>query len=518
MSDLSLPNVRDRFRRASARRRQWESLWRDCFAYALPLRGSGLNTGQGPGRISPETMYDGTAADAVEQLAASLLAQLTPPSSEWFGFKPVPGLEPDVSAHLAPSLDQAAAIALKHFERSNFAVEMHQCFLDLVTVGTATMLFEEAPAGNASAFTFQAVPTAEITIESGAHGCATGHFRTSQLTGSELLARYPEAPIPAPASASDAESFAACRIDVVEAVLPGEGEFSYLAYAENVGGNGSVELARGQFARSPFITFRWLKGAGELYGRSPVMTALPDIKTTNKVVELVLKNASIAVSGIWQLEDDGALNPANIKLVPGAIIPKSPGGGGLTPLASPGRFDVSQLILDDFRARIRRTLMVDQLGPVAGARMTATEVLQRSAEATRLLSAVYGRLQGELINPLLRRAQTILARRGEIPPFRLDGIVADIEHRSPLARLQAREDVQNTLMWLETAQKMGPEALAHVDLGEAITWLGERLGVPDRLVRSSDRLIEGLLGEAIDTLENVTEPDPGPDVMKGGAR
>src|SRR3546814_13099960 len=55
-------------------------------------------------------------------------------------------------------------------------------------------------------------------------------------------------------------------------------------------------LAQGRFDHTPFIAFRWLKAPGETYGRSPVMKALPDIKTANKVVELVLKNASIAVT------------------------------------------------------------------------------------------------------------------------------------------------------------------------------------------------------------------------------
>ena len=64
---------------------------------------------------------------------------------------------------------------------------------------------------------------------------------------------------------------------------------------------------------------------GQVYGRSPVMKALPDIKTANKVVELILKNTTIAVASIWQADDDGVLNLANIKLVPGTIIPKAVG-------------------------------------------------------------------------------------------------------------------------------------------------------------------------------------------------
>ena len=71
-------------------------------------------------------------------------------------------------------------------------------------------------------------------------------------------------------------------------------------------------VSTGTFETNPYIVFRWSVASGELYGRSPIMRALPDIKTANKVVELVLKNATIAVSGIWQADDDGVINLNNI--------------------------------------------------------------------------------------------------------------------------------------------------------------------------------------------------------------
>jgi Bacteriophage head to tail connecting protein len=235
-------------------------------------------------------------------------------------------------------------------------------------------------------------------------------------------------------------------------------------------------------------------------GRYGAGWAFSDIKTVNKVVELILKNASIAVTGIWLADDDGVLNPANIRLVPGSIIPKAVGSAGLTPLQAPGRFDVSSLMLEDLRARIRHVLLVDRLGPVGGSRMTATEVAERSAETTRLLGATYGRLQSELLTPLLTRAVAILRRRGEIPPITLDGREVDLRYKSPLARSQARQDVRETLMWLEATAQMGAEATAVVDVPAAARWLAERLGVPGQLVREIDfpqALIDSL-GQALE--------------------
>ena len=123
--------------------------------------------------------------------------------------------------------------------------------------------------------------------------------------------------------------------------------------------------------------------------------------------------------------------------------------------------------------------------------MTATEVLERSAEMTRLLGAIYGRLQTELLTPLLQRSLAILSRRGEVPAVALDGAIAEILYRSPLARIQAREEVRNVILWLETVAKIGGDPQQFADLGETASWLAETLGVPNSLVLRRTFEMEG---------------------------
>jgi len=171
-----------------------------------------------------------------------------------------------------------------------------------------------------------------------------------------------------------------------------------------------------------------------------------------------------------------------VRLVPGAIIPKAPGSSGLTPLAAPGDFDVSQLVLDDLRARIRRALLADRIGPARDARMTATEVLERSAESARLLGATYGRLQAELLTPLIARCLAILRRRGEVPPVLLDGREVRLRYASPLAQVQGRADAANTLLFLQAVRGLGAEAVAQVDAAAAARWLARTLGAPAEIV------------------------------------
>jgi hypothetical protein len=477
--------VNQRLHRARTRRALWEPLWRECYSYALPQRAGGVGADLAPSMRQTDRLFDGTATDAVEQLAASLMAELVPPWSEWFGLRPgvdVPEPERGVVAEL---LESVARRLQGHFDRSNFSVEMHQCFLDLVTCGTAHLLFEEAEVGSVSAFRFTAVPVGEMFLDGDRGGDVTSFYRVTTHTLASLAERMPD--LPWPTGLEEQRSVDAGQpVEVVEAVEPdGRRGLRFLRFLPpgTPGAPNGAILSEGAFETSPFLCFRWVKGAGELYGRSPVMSALPDIKTANKVVELILKNASIAVTGIWLADDDGVLNPANIRLQPGSIIPKAVGSAGLTPLQAPGRFDVSQLVLEDLRGRIRHTLLVDRLGPRVGPKMTATEVLERAGETSRLLGAMFGRLQAELLVPLLRRALGILRRRGEIPALPIDGRAVELDYRSPLARSQARIDVQNTLLWLETVARLGADAQQVVDARAAAIWLARALGVAGELVR-----------------------------------
>jgi hypothetical protein len=475
-----------RFRQARGRRGTWESHWQECYDFALPQRGHGLLSGavESSGGRRVERLYDGTAPDAVEQLAASLLAELTPPWSRWFGLQPGPALDPEEAAELAPMLERAERVLQGHFDRSNFSVEMHQCYLDLVTVGTACLLFEEAGVGEPSAFRFLAVPLSEAVLEEGPGGRLDVTFRRARLTLPQIRQRFPDAELP-PRLLEAGNADPEARFAVVESVLPDGHAYDYAAILED-GLDGAGEtgvLARGRFGQTPFLSFRWMKAPGEAYGRSPVMKALPDIKTANKVVELTLKNASIAVTGIWQADDDGVLNPASVKLQPGTIIPKAVGSAGLTPLQPAGRFDVSQLVLEDLRTAIRHALLTDKLAPLAAPRMTATEVLERASEMNRLLGATFGRLQAELLTPLVRRATSILRRRGEIPDLVLDGRLVELAHRSPLAQVQARKDLGNLMSWFEQAAALGPQALAVIDADRAARWAAATLGVPSDLLR-----------------------------------
>ena len=236
---------------------------------------------------------------------------------------------------------------------------------------------------------------------------------------------------------------------------------------------------------NPYIVFRWNKGSGEVYGRGPVFNSMAAIKTTNLTVELILQNAQMNISGIYTYEDDGVVNPDNINLVPGALIPVAPNSRGLTPLAGAGKFDVAQLILSDMRQNIKKALYMETLGRPEGTPMSATEVAERMADLSRQIGSSFGRLQAEFVTPLLRRVIRILSKQGRIEIPKVDNREVKIIATSPLSQSQHQQDIAvvnnfNAIL----AQTFGPQILNMiVKQDEVARYLAEKLGLPEKLIR-----------------------------------
>ena len=403
-------NLQQMYRRALDMRAPWINRWDAAMRYTIPTTDDDV-----------ATLFDATASDAADNLAASIYSLLTPPESLWVSLVPEGPDSPDAVA---------ATMALRaNLNDSNFYTTIHQCYMDLIILGTACLFMAENPIGAASAFSFTAIPMRDIAILNGAV------FHTAIMPAREVMEKYPSWTPPAnlrDTIKQDPET----PLRLVQSLIGTD----FVAWLDVGGDIENNIVATGKFETNPYIIFRWSVASGELYGRGPVLRALPDIKTANKVVELVLKNATIAVSGIWQADDDGVINLSNINLTPGAIIPKAVGSSGLTPLASGADFDVSQIILKDLRERIRHALLADRLGLLSEKEMTATEILARNADMVRILGATYGRLLHEFIRPLVERGLQILSRRGVIDKIRLHSD-AELKYIAPITKMAIAENM-----------------------------------------------------------------------------
>ena len=165
-------------------------------------------------------------------------------------------------------------------------------------------------------------------------------------------------------------------------------------------------------------------------------------------------------------------------------------------------------MLNDLRDRIRHALLSDKLGPIVSNKMSATEVLERSNDMALLLGATYGRLQSELLTPLIERAFSILKRRGEIPDIALDGRNIMIDYRSPLSRMQGQSHVRNILTFVNTVLSMGNQAASNIDVQKITKFLAEAMSVPSDLI--AQQIVPDLPLEALANLDMASiEKDKG---------
>lgn len=482
-----------RYQAAKAIHTRWHPLWQECHDFALPARDR-FDGSQVDGQKQTDNMFDMTAAVSLQEFASRLQAGLTPTFARWSKLKPgqqiKKKLNPAAVEQVEKALDDITEEVFAAFHRSNFDSQIHESFLDL-GIGTGSLICD---ADTTDLITFTAVPLTECCLEPGPDGSISGRFRFRHMTAVEITRQWPGAQLPEAMRMNGGILAAATtRYEVVAATLRDWGSRDTERYVHRVISVTHKAVMFGADYQGqgscPWINFRWSKAAGEVYGRGPLILALPDIKVVNVTVQMLLENAELALAGIWQGEDDGILNPATIRLAPGTVFPIAPGSSGLKSLEMPGRFDVAQLILGDLRSNIKRALYDEALGPPTGTPMSATEVSTRMADLYRRMGSAYGRLQRELVQPLIRRVIYLLRKSGRIQLPDISGEALSIISVSPLSSAQAQEQVQKFQMYSGImAQTFGPDRLPLViNPGEASAWLAEQFEMPKRILYTGDQ-------------------------------
>ncbi len=448
-----------RFARAETKRRQWDSLLRETYRLALPNQDDPDIHTRGSKRDSE--IFDGTAVRATKWKRAKLHGDLFPPFRHWTRFLPDTLDEDDLGPADAQEWAEYAEDAERKFhkaiDRSNFHLEVPLALGDAM-VSTGALLIQEGTPDDP--LRFEAVPISQVVPEESPDGTIRTVFREFDVPGRDILERWPDAKIPDD-KADRIKDDPDAAFKVVEATLwqTETRDYDYAVFILD----GECRIVTRSYKSSPWVVFRMDKATGETMGRGPVMDARADIATANKTKELILKNASIACTGIWQAEDDGVLNPANIKLVPGAIIPKAAGSEGLRPLEAPGKFDVSQLLLQDLQQDIEHAIKGPSLPPVDAGARTAYEMGERRADQMAVDIPMSLRLLSELDFPLVTRCLAILASPSmagspyAIAPFDMGEREVRPVPVSPLVRYQDISDAQEQQQALMMAMQIDPE-------------------------------------------------------------
>ena len=143
---------------------------------------------------------------------------------------------------------------------------------------------------------------------------------------------------------------------------------------------------------------------------------------------------------------------------------------------------------------IRKALYNEMLGDPNRTPMSATEVAERMADLSRQIGSSFGRLQAEMVTPILQRVIHILKKQGRINIPEVNGREIKVQSTSPLAQAQANQDINGFNRFLELIQaRFGPQLInLLVDSNEATRYLAEKFGIPEKLTRSPEEMQQAM--------------------------
>jgi len=475
-----------RFDRLKAQRQNWETHWQEVADYMQPRKADVTKT-RSKGDKRTELIFDSSPIQAVELLAASLHGMLTNPSTPWFSLRfKDSSLEMEDEAKLW--LENATDVMYTAFNRSNFQQEIFELYHDLITFGTAAMFIQE---DNEDILKFSTRHINEIFIAEDDKGGIDTVYRKFKLSVRAAIQQFGDK------VSSDIKMQSAKdpynEVEMLHVVYPRSDYNPKLkdtdnmpfesVYIEMKNGN---ELSVSGFQEFPFVVPRYLKASHEIYGRSPAMTALPDVKMLNEMSKTTIKAAQKQVDPPLLVPDDGFLLP--VRTVPGGLnFYRSGTRDRIEPLNIGANNPLGLNMEEQRRTAIRNVFYVDQLLMQQGPQMTATEVIQRNEEKMRLLGPVLGRLQSELLKPMIDRCFAILLRNNQFaqaPEF-LSGQDIEIEYVSPLAKAQKGTELTSITRAIEILGSLANVApvFDYINFDALVKHVADLVGVPQKVLK-----------------------------------
>ena len=480
MAVLTTEKIKQRYKKAEAHKEQWRSIYEEAYEYALPMRNlyDGYYEGNTPGQNKMKRVFDSTAIHSTARFANRIQSSLFPPQRPWCRLEPGNEIPDQQKIQAQQALDFYAEKMFGVMAQSGFDLAMGEFLLDLA-VGTACMLIQ--PGDDVTPIRYTAVPSFHLSFEEGPNGSVDTVYRKFKRPFRNIQIEFPDADIPDEVSSKYKEDPYE-TVELLEATYTENGQIYYCIVTME----GDFKLVHRDLKSFPWVISRYMKASNERYGRGPVLYALPDIKTLNKVVELTLKNASISIGGVFTAVDDGVLNPQTISIVPGAVIGVSSNGGprgpSLQPLPRSGDANLSQIVSNDLRINIKKTLLDESLPPDNMSARSATEIVERMKELSQNLGAAFGRLISETMFPVVRRTMELMDEMGMIDlPLKINGLQVTVTPVSPLAMASNLDRLNEVMQFMQISQMLGPTGQTLLRMEAVGDYIADQLGVPAKL-------------------------------------
>ena len=479
-----IDNLIKRHKRAKNSFNEYRSVLEDAYTYALPDKGY-FDTLTGGKRTTK--IYDSTAILGLGTYADKVQQNLVPPWRKWFLLVPGSEIPDEAKEQFQKPLDEITDILYDHINHSNFNTKINEAFQD-TGISTGIITCEEGD-GIESSLTFDTLSVEDTVFESSPNGLIENFFNTFKIKIKDIEETIIGSKL-SPGLEKMLREDIDAEVELVECVVKNKDKkYDHSIYFEP----DKAIIYDVVDDSNPYIAFRERVTSKGVYGMGRIIQLLYDIKVLNKISEMDLKNAGLAISGVYTAADDGVLNPYNVKLEPGTVIPvasNAPGNRSLAPLERSGDFNVAQLKIEQKQDLINKTLFGSPLGEVSRTPVrTLGEVQERRDETFEMTSAAFSRFQTELLERLIKRMVDVLQKAGKIQPIVVDGKEITIKFTSPLAKQQDRQDIGVVTDYAAIMQQTGIslETLAtKIKFEDVPGYVAENMGLPAKLIRTEE--------------------------------
>lgn len=470
----------------------WNSIHEACYYYAIPYRNRYYRPREQQGEFKASRIYDTTAVEATKVFVSNLQDSMTPTQTQW-AFLEIDEtfntLEDEERNAVQQVLDDYMRKLFVFIHQSNFDVTINECYFDLA-IGTSCLVINSYTDSDPLMFT--SIPLDKIAVEEAMTGRVESWYRTwENVKVSELKIRWPKAMLTV-----DMEMQLKGDPDAVVEMLhegvmymPGRPKpYLYMV------GSKPHPIYMEEFETNPGVVWRFQKVNNEVYGRGPIMDALPSIISLNELARIELAAANLNTFKPYMGFSDAVFNPHTFKLEPFTIIPIAPIGAGgqvpLIPLADSSNPQFSQLTIQDLRMQVKALLynevnMRDSRQPP-----TATEAMIDQQAFAKRIGPLFSRLQQEFLWPVIKRSAYILDKMGLLAYPVLQGIKVRFKYKSPLALAKGQQDVARFTQYFQLMQgMMGPEAaMGLINPGIAPYLIANQLQVDPRYLNDPEKV------------------------------
>ena len=514
-------------------RAQYETTWNNIADDILGLRNFDMNQAT-KGQTRYEQMYDQTGLHWGMLLVSTMHGLVTNPGARWHQAEVPRGIRDlgennDYLIHIDETLDM-----LYKSDRHGFPTAATEWWIDHVFFGTAGMYTADIPGVGPVDY---ARPLGELVIDEGHDGLVDTVYRTSRPTARQFIQKY--GPDVHPETTAIAKTEPSREIEVVHLVHPradleigSPATFDRRAIRSvHVVFSDKTIIREAGMHSDPWQVARWLKEAGEKYGRGPAHMALSDCQTASEMARIILESGQKALDPALMLPEDGVLtqldtSPRGINIYRAGALDKD----AIRQMPSGELSRSSNEALENTRSQIKNAFHGDLIQMFDS--NTATQALGNEEKASRILLATVARAASEFAAKNLRRKFDVAKRAGmfDDPPDSLEGVPIAIRYLSPVMRAQKQletRSILNTYAAAQTLQPFHPDimdnydgdfyareiaeneganlaGLIPIDVRDAIR---EQRAKDEEIQRQLDMMSQGseAIGKALPALQNATQ-------------